>query len=331
MQDPVTRTPRLDERFSTLKRWIGRHPYWSALMFFGYFQGCFLLLHFLLGAAVKTTHLPFLPYTLLGEVLLALVVALPLFALNWWEETGFTRGIDGHAIVLCILPFVLVALPVLLGLPAVVGPASASMIITALALVALIGFVEEGLCRGLLLRSLLPGGIWPSVLLSSLLFAGLHLANAISGLPWNYIAGQLLIAFGSGALFAALRLRTRSIWPSLVLHAAHDFPGVLLLALNPRTALSVSLNLALIVNGIFCVLFLLNAYVLLRPSQERRLRVIYGLAPAQLFSPNESYASSQSPLSPGYIATPPSYPTYVEQPQTDGPYSSPGEQPPAGV
>lgn len=330
MQDPVTRATSFSERSSMARRWIGRHPYWSALIFFAYFQGCFLLLHYLLGAVFKAIRLPFLQTALLGEVLLALVVALPILALNWWEETGFTRGINGRGVTLCILPFVLVVLPVLLGLPAIMGQTTYSMIITTLALVILIGFVEEGLCRGLLLRSLLPGGIWPAVLLSSLFFAGLHLANAISGLPWSYIAGQLLIAFGSGVLFAALRLRTRSIWPSLVLHAAHDFPGLLLLALNPKIALSVSLDLALIVNGVFCVFFLLNAWVLLRPEQMRILRVVYELAPASTTTvvPNASYAPYQLPSYPGYVAAPPPYPTYTEQQSGDGHRPQSRERPP---
>ncbi|MGH2480204.1 MAG: lysostaphin resistance A-like protein, partial [Ktedonobacteraceae bacterium] len=302
MRDPFTQVAQdASQPAGTLKSWVGRHPYVSALLIFVYFETFFLLLHFFLNAVIKVLHLPFLQYTLIGEVLLALVVAVPIIVLGWWSEAGFTRGINGRGVVVCIMPIVLVVLPVLLGLPAIVGRASISMIITTAALVLLVGFVEEGLCRGLLLRSLLPGGIWVSVLLSSLLFAGLHLANILSGLPWNYVAGQLLIAFGSGVLFAAIRLRTRSIWPSLLMHAAHDFPGILLLAIEPDLALSVSLNLALIVNGVFCALFLLNALVLLRPGQVQRLRIVYGLAP---IAPPSGTPLYQLPPYPGYEPEP---------------------------
>lgn len=301
-----------------LKRLVGRHPYMSALIIFVYFQAFFLFLHFFLTAIIKTLNLPFLQYTLLGEILLALVVVVPIIVLGWWSETGFTRGINGQGVVVCIMPVVLVVLPVLLGLPAVVGRASISMILAAAVLVLLVGFVEEGLCRGLLLRSLLPGGIWVSALISALLFSALHLANILSGLPWTYVAGQLLIAFGSGVLFAAIRLRTRSIWPSLVIHAAHDFPGILLLAIDPKLALSTPLNLALIVNGVFCVFFLLNALVLLRPDHIHRLRVAYGLAPAPVVPPPGTPVY-QLPPYPGYGPEFHNYPGY--------PHPQPGTEP----
>ncbi len=354
MRNPFTSVGQdTSQPTSSLKLLVGRHPYVSALIIFVYFQVFFLLLHFFLGIIIKPLHLPFLQSALIGEVLLALVVVVPIIVLGWWAETGFTRGINGWGVVLCIMPVVLVVLPVMLGLPFVVGRASAPMLLTAAALVVLVGFVEEGLCRGLLLRSLLPGGIWASVLISSLLFSVLHLTNILSGLPWPYVMGQLLLAFGSGVLFAAIRLRTRSIWPSLLMHAAHDFPGVLLLAIDPKLALSTPLNLAIIVNGIFCAFFLLNAIVLLHPGQVRRLRFAYELAPTPV-APRPGKSAYQQPHDPGSEPAPYSHPGYgpeahaypgypYPRPDTEPPlyppapseymdqsppYSSPTEQPP---
>ncbi len=344
MQDPFIHAPsnslasqNVSGRLTSLKRLIGRHPYLSALTIFCYFQLVFLLLHFSVPLLIAPLHLSFLPRTLLGEVLLALVVAEPIVMLGWWAQTGFTRGINRRGLVVCIMPIVLIVLPVLCGLPALAGSASVSMLVITAILVLLIGFVEEGLCRGLLLRSLLPGGIWTSVLLSSVLFAGMHLFNLLSGFPWSYVAGQLLLAFGSGVLFAAVRLRTRSIWPSLLLHAAHDFPGLLLLTINPKLALSAPLNLVLIVNGAFCAFFILNAIVLLRPTQLRMLRIDYGLVPAPITPPTGM--SYQLPPYPGYVIGPQSYPSntpyppppseYIQPPMVwPQPYSGDGSQPP---
>lgn len=312
-----------------LKRLVHRYPYVSTLVIFAYFLLLFFLIRPIFGALINSLHLPFLPHTLAGEVLLALIVAIPLFVLGWWSEAGFTRGIHGDGVVVCLMPIVLVVLPVFLGFPALIGQVSLTMVILTVILVLLIGFVEEGLCRGLLLRSLLPKGIWTSVLLSSVLFAGIHLANLLSGFSWSYVAGQLLLAFGSGVLFAAVRLRTRSIWPSLLLHAAHDFPGLLLLAVEPQLALTVPLNLSLIVNGTFCAFFLLNAIVLLRPKQVRILRIIYGLVPMPVMQP--AGVSYQLPAYPGYMGQPPtpSYPpspSEYEQSPSAWPQSSPSDE-----
>lgn len=296
MQNPLTNIPpdspavqHAPQPTNTWQRLVKRYPYISTLVIFAYFLLCFFLVRPILGPLVANLHLSFLLRTLVGEVLLALIVLIPIIVLGWWSETGFTRGIDGHGVVVCIMPIVLIVLPAFLGLAAIIGQASLFTLILAVILVLLIGFAEEGLCRGLLLRSSLPRGIWASVLLSSVLFAGIHLVNILAGFSWSYVAGQLLIAFGSGVLFAAIRLRTRSIWPSLLLHAAHDFPGIVLLTIEPNLALSVPLNVTLAVNGIFCIFFLLNAIVLLRPQQLHLLRVTYGLVPAPITQPADTW------------------------------------------
>ncbi len=83
-------------------------------------------------------------------------------------------------------------------------------------------FFEEGLYRGAILGLLRPKGVWPSVLISSLLFGLVHLSNiALRGNP-GLIALQALGAFTAGIGMAALRLRNRSIWPVIALHFAHD-------------------------------------------------------------------------------------------------------------
>jgi membrane protease YdiL (CAAX protease family) len=262
-----------------LNQLVIRHPYLGTLIFFITFLLCILFVRILLLPVYRGMHLPFLQSTLIGEILMALIAVMLISSLGWWSETGFTYGLTSQGLVVCLVPTLLIILP-RLGLPMLVKGVPVSVTVTAVILALLVGFVEEGFFRGLILRTLLPKGILLSTMLSSVLFACMHLTNLLHGFPWPYVVGQMLDAFGIGVLFAALRLRTGSIWPTLLLHAVYDVGGLILLSINPQIALSIPLNRALISSSIVCLLFLLNAWYLLRPSKLRLLRAFYGLSPA---------------------------------------------------
>lgn len=279
MQNPCTHgsseapdrrgTPSRQEAF---QRFMERHPYLSALRIFLAFQLSFLLLRWLFPVLVQPLHLSAMARNLLGEGLLALIVATPMLLLGWWSETGFTCGISGRGVLLCLVPTLLTVAPGFSSLPAFAGQASVSILIATTMRALLTGVAEEGLWRGVLLRTLLPGGIWVAVLLSSLGFAAQHLYNLWVGFSWEYVIGQIVTSFGAGVLLAAIRLRTGSLWPALLLHAAHDVPFLLLQALEPGRAPSSAGSGALVVQSIFCVLFLLNALLLLHPKHVRQVR-----------------------------------------------------------
>lgn len=94
----------------------------------------------------------------------------------------------------------------------------------------LIGFSEELLVRGLLLSVLLlkwgttKKGIVVCVIASSMLFGSAHLGNLFIN-PSLVVAtiSQIIYATFIGIFFAACVLRSQSIWPAIVLHAALDF------------------------------------------------------------------------------------------------------------
>ena len=314
-------------RVAWLKRLVIRHAYLGALLFLVYWLALLLGLGRFFGLLLLLTHihLSVLSANLLGELLMAFVVALPISLLGWWSETGFTHSVSRRGIVICLLPFFLVCGPALLGLPVIINEAPLSIVVFAVLLALLVGFAEEGMFRGLILRCLLPKGIWPAVLLSALCFASVHLTNLLVGVSWGYVVEQLMLAFGSGVLFAAIRLRTGSIWPSIVLHMLRDVAGLILLGINPAIMNVTLSNVVLIVNGVFCVLFLLNAFVLLRPGQVRKLKVVYGLVPppAPIPSPipfNNAPQPYQPPLSyPDYTSPT----TYGDQPWSEWPSSAP--------
>jgi membrane protease YdiL (CAAX protease family) len=263
-------------------------------------------------------NLSFFPHELLAEVLLGLcMVVVPLTVLKWWSKAGFTRGIDGQGVVICLLPVVLFLIPPLCSISLLVSESTPGIVVMAVSLTLVVALTEEGFFRGVLISALRPKGIWTAVLISSLIFTCAHLTNLISGFPPVYVIGQLVLTFGSGILFATLLVRTRSIWPSVLLHFLRDIAGLILLGANPSQVFSSNLTAAIVVNGIFSLLCVIIAVVLLRPSQVQKLRVFYGLAPAPFAPP--VYAYPTYPGQPPYL----NYP-YPQPPVTD----YPGQQPP---
>lgn len=112
-----------------------------------------------------------------------------------------------------------------LGLPAVLAPVATTpapgdplFIATVLGSVALTPVAEEVLFRGVLYQSLRQrGGVVFGIAVSALLFAAVHLRPAAA--PELFVLGALLaIAFE----------RTRSLYPSILLHAAYNAVVIML-------------------------------------------------------------------------------------------------------
>jgi membrane protease YdiL (CAAX protease family) len=89
---------------------------------------------------------------------------------------------------------------------------------------AMVGFSEELAFRGVLwggARKAL--SFWPAFLLVSLAFGSVHVFNAVLTGELAAAGVQALNAFMSGAAYLAIRIRTRSIIPIMVIHAVWDF------------------------------------------------------------------------------------------------------------
>jgi membrane protease YdiL (CAAX protease family) len=101
---------------------------------------------------------------------------------------------------------------------------------------ALAAGAEEIIYRGIILALLLPRGGRAAALISTLLFVLGHLIDTSGFHPENWFSA--LNAFGGGLIFAAVRLRSGSVYPGIVVHAAyniiealrwHDTPLIFLL------------------------------------------------------------------------------------------------------
>jgi membrane protease YdiL (CAAX protease family) len=151
-------------------------------------------------------------------IVMSVLVALALSVLGWWKTAGFNLPAEWQEVGLVVVPFLIV-----IGLPFLKGINTENLGSLGYLVVgyALTGFMEEGLMRGIVLQMLRPLGVTRSVVISSILFALLHITNFLFRNPFIVLA-QMLGAFVHGIGLGAVRLRTNTIWFVIVLHGLHD-------------------------------------------------------------------------------------------------------------
>lgn len=187
-----------------------------------------------------------------------------------------------------------------------IQPAWLADLLGVAALCAFVGVFEEVLFRGVLLGGLLPrfggtrNGLLVSALVSSVVFGMAHVGSAAGATDPLTLAQMLLktVQAGSiGLVFAAVYVRTRSIWGVAALHALTDFMLMAPLAVlgggeealgsyvvSGGDALSVALGLALVVAYLLAV-------ALYAPCAVRGWRLLEGAA-----------LPARGPLEPGWDA-----------------------------
>lgn len=138
---------------------------------------------------------------------------------------------------------------------------------------ALVGFSEEVMFRGVIYRALEERmSVWPAIILTSLAFGAVHVANVLITGDLQAAALQAVAATMSGFIFMAIVIRTGSIWPAIVYHALWDFVLFIAGAANeptadaaqaasealPGTPWAIALPLALALPNFLCALVLLR-------------------------------------------------------------------------
>jgi membrane protease YdiL (CAAX protease family) len=161
------------------------------------------------------------------QSVIALIVA-PLFlfgviAYFKWNkrELGLKAAQNWHLLWLPAL-FVLAFLgaAIALGLP------PAQMVIFALINSLLVGVSEELMFRGIMFRGALAQPqfkIWPAIWLTAIVFGAIHALNGF--MTGDFVAAlvQALAATMSGLWVHAIRLRTKSLYPAMLIHGLWDF------------------------------------------------------------------------------------------------------------
>jgi membrane protease YdiL (CAAX protease family) len=145
--------------------------------------------------------------------LMAAGLVLLLFRWRAWTAIGFTRPRQWRDLRVMWLPLLLAAWPFIGGL-------QVSWAALALAVLAELpnSFLEEGLFRGVVVRAMAGRSVKGTILLSGAGFAVLHLVLLVFGEPVQNVLPLVVITFLFGMSYAALRIRTGTIWPALLVH-----------------------------------------------------------------------------------------------------------------
>jgi uncharacterized protein len=227
------------ERFGKVpvKRFAEEHPFFFSvlitLLLFGITFLCRVVLPVVpVGNVAKLPKKTFEPPEGLGLILsemkspevlfwaIAIVLGLALLAwTGWWVDAGFTRPSRWRNMRLVAFPLLVCALT-LSGGVFTGGPAALASTFLAV-LVATLG--EEIIFRGLLWRVLIDKGPVLTVAVTSLLAGLLVLGRTATDGPWPEAVRLAALTFCGGFTYGALRWRTTSIWPAIVVHTAFAF------------------------------------------------------------------------------------------------------------
>jgi membrane protease YdiL (CAAX protease family) len=151
---------------------------------------------------------------------LAILLGLGLLAwMGWLREAGFNRPSRWRNLRLLWFPLVVSALALSGGI-FVSGPAP---LISALLVVLVATVGEEILFRGVVWRALAPNGPVQAMVFSSILSGALVLGRTGTDGPWPEAVRLTVLALCGGFTYAALRWRTTSIWPVVLVHTAFAF------------------------------------------------------------------------------------------------------------
>lgn len=163
----------------------------------------------------------------------SLAIALLLASRLGFRRAGFRRDLDPagrRSLLLLALPILAAALAI--AVKASVGPGP---VLFTGGLAILVGLHEETWFRGVILTALATRGPTYAVVASAMLFGIIHSFNVLTtGAPAGAVAYQVTTAALIGIVFGAVRLRTASIWPTILTHAAVDWAALLIL--YPSTA-----------------------------------------------------------------------------------------------
>jgi membrane protease YdiL (CAAX protease family) len=218
----------MSNRSKTVQAFAADHALRFALLFFAASVCLGLALHVLLPAPTIARGTNFID--LIMQMLLAVSV---LAWLGWLQGVGLNAPSQWRGLRLLWLP-ALIALFYLSPLLFLHVP-NTGLIEYAAVFALLTGLNEEARFRGVILQALLPYGPLGAAALSALFFAAAHLNNLLffgaNLLVFAQVVGAFLIGFG----FAAIRLRTNTLWLLVIIHALYDLTADIALFAAPRS------------------------------------------------------------------------------------------------
>ena len=213
-----------------------RHPYRSVALL----EGGVILVYLLAGTVAHLVSLSTMGLYALANLALAVIVAFLLTRMGWWRAVGFRRPDRRSDLWYFAVPLVPAAINLIPGID--VG--SLGFLLSMLAIALLVGFVEEGVFRGLMLHVIEPRGPWKAAVITAVLFGLTHSLNVLTGKSVADDTAQVCYAMAIGFAFAAIVLRTGILWPLVLAHALIDFVNYIQ---NPDFVYPESLQLAVVI------------------------------------------------------------------------------------
>ncbi|MBE4907833.1 CPBP family intramembrane metalloprotease [Bacillus luteolus] len=177
------------------------------------------------GATITLVQLVKPDYTVQDELgwLLMVVYASVVVSLVYWTDTAAEVGLKptktSKEWLLC-LPLLSIPLFILVN-NGVYSWGTAQNLVLFIAAIG-VSVNEEVLFRGILLRGFMKWGPWIAIFVPSALFALLHSTNIFVGGDPTFAIFQTIWTFVAGVMLSALRLRTNSLYPVIVLHILID-------------------------------------------------------------------------------------------------------------
>lgn len=172
-----------------------------------------LLISNLAGLPLLSLDLPML---LLNAIFAVILIGV----MRWWKETGFNAPSQWKNLRFLIIPLALLIGPTLFLQPQFPSLDRAIILVI---VTLLIGFQEEAIFRGVLLRTFMPRGTMQAVLISAALFGIIHVNSFLVGRDPLFVVSQIIASFLGAIGLGALRVRTNTIVPLVLLHALNDF------------------------------------------------------------------------------------------------------------
>ncbi|KAA0688153.1 CPBP family intramembrane metalloprotease [Neorhizobium sp. P12A] len=138
-----------------------------------------------------------------------------------WTDIGFEPFQIASTLRLMWLP--LLYLITFSGIVIVLGLPPLQKLVFIVINTIFVGISEEVMFRGILFSGLRSRfRFWPSIWLSCGLFGLIHVLNAVQTGNWTASTLQAIAAFQTGLILMALRVRTGSLYPVIMLHAVWD-------------------------------------------------------------------------------------------------------------
>ncbi|HEY2491897.1 MAG TPA: type II CAAX endopeptidase family protein [Paenibacillus sp.] len=214
-----------------------------------------LLAVFAAGAYATIKELDYTAPVLISFIPIALVLIVYLTWKRKWSQMGFQslREIPKNN-WLYYLPLVVIL--VVLSFNGFRN-VTVSEVLFFIFFTLLVGFVEETLYRGLILRTLLAKSVTAAVVTSSILFSVTHLLNLLSGQNTNQTILQIIYALVMGVALALLIVKNHNIIPLILFHFLHNLIQFLSIENENNTVLGVDV-LIIVVLVMYCVWLLMS-------------------------------------------------------------------------